>query len=357
MKRNMLAKKLMAGVLTSTMVMSMGMTAFAETNQQIDLTKKVTTDGNTYAPKTTFAFEISNGAADSSGSPVISAGITDGLKLNDANDFSFAPSGETPVSEYVKTGKIDVNMEKFTQPGIYHYEVKETIPNPGYEGINYSDTTYDLYVYITDADGDGITELVGITTEIADSEEDAKATGIEFVNDYGIDNDGTHDVTIRKEVRGNQGDVNHDFTFDISVNGDDGEWYKVIETSKDGLTAETYIQSDSAAVTYTLKDGESIQIFGLSESDAYTVVEKDNGGDLTGYVTEIETAKVNTESTTDSLTQTGTVTDDGATVVYTNTKNVTTPTGIAMTFAPYAVMVVFAGVFAVMFLRKKREDF
>lgn len=44
-------------------------------------------------------------------------------------------------------------------------------------------------------------------------------------------------------------------------------------------------------------------------------------------------------------------------VLVDNNKAVTTPTGIAMTFAPYALMVAFAGVFAVMFLRKKREDF
>ena len=51
------------------------------------------------------------------------------------------------------------------------------------------------------------------------------------------------------------------------------------------------------------------------------------------------------------------VVDDTAKIVVTNARSATTPTGIAMTFAPYIVMVAFAGVFAVMFLRKKREDF
>ncbi len=51
----------------------------------------------------------------------------------------------------------------------------------------------------------------------------------------------------------------------------------------------------------------------------------------------------------------GTIETNSAAGTFINEKKADTPTGIAMTFAPYAVMVAFAGVFAVMFLRKKEK--
>ena len=74
MKRNMLAKKLMAGVLTSTMVMSMSITAFAteDSNMKpldpvaisaVPIEKNLLTDGKTYAPNTQFTFNVVSGDA------------------------------------------------------------------------------------------------------------------------------------------------------------------------------------------------------------------------------------------------------------------------------------------------------
>lgn len=43
-------------------------------------------------------------------------------------------------------------------------------------------------------------------------------------------------------------------------------------------------------------------------------------------------------------------------VVCTNLKNAVTPTGIAMTVAPYILMVAVAGIFAILFLRRRHEE-
>ena len=43
-------------------------------------------------------------------------------------------------------------------------------------------------------------------------------------------------------------------------------------------------------------------------------------------------------------------------VTYTNTKEVTTPTGIMMDMAPYMLMVLAAAVMAVVFLRRKNTQ-
>ena len=100
--------------------------------------------------------------------------------------------------------------------------------------------------------------------------------------------------------------------------------------------------SGADPVIYPLKDGESIQIYGLTESDKYTVTEADYGSD--GY-------------TTTNGSKTDVVTDDGDSYTVTNDKSVTTPTGIVLSFAPYILLVALAGVFGVLFLRRKKEEF
>ena len=43
-------------------------------------------------------------------------------------------------------------------------------------------------------------------------------------------------------------------------------------------------------------------------------------------------------------------------VEFTNNRDAVTPTGIVMSFAPYILLVALAGVFAVLFLRKRRHE-
>lgn len=344
MKRTNLAKKLTAMAMTGVMVMSMGMTAFAADGiTGIDVKKTVTTDGNTYAPNTTFTFTIAEGEADTVSGKTVYAGVAGGLTMSEGIEFT-ADSNADTAAEYIKSGAITVNAGKFTTPGIYHYVVSEDAGT--YEGITYDTKTYDLYVYVENVEGE--IKVAGVTASIPEGEGNPeKATEIAFTNDYGKTNNTVHSVLITKEVTGNQGDKTKEFSFSLSVDGDEGELYKVVYTNQMDEEIVTYLTSGAEAASYTLKNDESLQIYGLSAGDTYTVTEADYSGD--GYTTTVNEEETNTK--------TGTTAEGNVTVAFENNKNVTTPTGIAMTFAPYALMVVFAGVFAVMFLRKKREDF
>ena len=344
MKRTNLAKKLTAIAMTGVMVMSMGMTAFAADGiTGIDVKKTVTTDGNTYAPNTTFTFTIAEGEADTVSGKTVYAGVAGGLTMSEGIEFT-ADSNADTAAEYIKSGAITVDATKFTTPGIYHYVVSET--EGTYEGITYDKTSYDLYVYVENVGGE--IKVAGVTASIPEGEGNPeKATEIAFTNDYGKTNNTVHSVLITKEVTGNQGDKTKEFSFSLSVDGDEGELYKVVYTNQMDEEIVTYLTSGAEAASYTLKNDESLQIYGLSAGDTYTVTEADYSGD--GYTTTVNEEETNTK--------TGTTAEGNVTVAFENNKNVTTPTGIAMTFAPYALMVVFAGVFAVMFLRKKREDF
>lgn len=183
----------------------------------------------------------------------------------------------------------------------------------------------------------------GVSYTFVDSDNPkVKDDGV-FTNEYGTGSvDGkVNDLTVEKVVAGNQGDKNKEFSFTINVTGVDGENYYVT-FSKDGVDPITLVSGESQ--TITLADSESATIYGLSEGDTYTVTETDYASD--GYTTTIDGAAANTA--------TGKITAD-KTITVTNTKNVTTPTGIAMTVAPYILMVALAGVFAFLFLRRRNR--
>ena len=102
-------------------------------------------------------------------------------------------------------------------------------------------------------------------------------------------------------------------------------------------------------MTVSLKHGESIEVYGLSANDVYTIVEASYASD--GYQTTIAGA-----DSSDGLTATGKTDTGDDTVVYTNDKTITSPTGIAMEFGPYALMLGAAGALGGVFFRKKREE-
>lgn len=342
MKRRM-NKRMATAALAGAMVLSMnGMSAFAAVTE-FNLTKEVTTDGNTHAPSTTFNFTITEGGAGKLGTATVYAGVAGGLTLDAANDFSFAPEADASAS-YTKTGKIKVDATKFTKPGVYHYLVTET--QGTYDGITYDTTPRHVYVFVINGDESYEVEAVKV---VIDGEED-KADSLKVINKYGDNtpDDDIHDFIVKKTVTGNQGDKNMDFSFTITIDGDDTdkkdkELYKAVKTLKNGEEEIIHIK-DEEATSFALKDTETLHIYGLSEKDKYTVTETDYTAE--GYTTTIKDKNA-----------TGQLEADGVVVEFINDKNVGPATGVAMTFAPYVLLVAAAGgLGAVVLGKKKHED-
>ncbi len=342
MKRRM-NKRMAAATLAGAMVLSMNGMAWAAVTE-FNLTKEVTTDGNTHAPNTTFRFTITEGDASTFEGAVVSAGVKDGLTLDTANNFSFAP-GDKVLASYTKTGKIKVDATKFTEPGVYHYLVTET--QDTYDGITYDVTPRHVYVYVVNGTDGYEVEAVKVVKD----GDTAKEDNLKIVNSYGdgsTPNDDIHDFIIKKTVTGNQGHKNKPFSFTVTIDGDDAdkegaEKYMAVKTPKTG-EAETIHITDGLTQTFTLMDGETLHIYGLSEKDKYTVTETDYSAD--GYTTTVK--EDNAE---------GFLTADGITVEFINHKDVGPATGVAMTFAPYVLLVAAAGgLGAVVLGKKKRED-
>lgn len=342
MKRRM-NKRMAAATLAGAMVLSMNGMAWAAVTE-FNLTKEVTTDGKTHAPNTTFRFTITEGDASTFEGAVVSAGVKDGLTLDTANNFSFAP-GDKVLASYTKTGKIKVDATKFTEPGVYHYLVTET--QDTYDGITYDVTPRHVYVYVVNGTDGYEVEAVKVVKD----GDTAKEDNLKIVNSYGdgsTPNDDIHDFIIKKTVTGNQGHKNKPFSFTVTIDGDDAdkegaEKYMAVKTPKTG-EAETIHITDGLTQTFTLMDGETLHIYGLSEKDKYTVTETDYSAD--GYTTTVK--EDNAE---------GFLTADGITVEFINYKDVGPATGVAMTFAPYVLLVAAAGgLGAVVLGKKKRED-
>lgn len=341
MKRRM-NKRMAAATLAGAMVLSMNGMAWAKVTE-FNLTKEVTTDGNTHAPNTTFRFTITEGDEGTLGTAKVYAGVAGGLTLDTANDFSFAPGADTSAT-YTKTGKINVNVDVFEKPGVYHYLVTET--QDTYDGITYDVTPRHLYVFVVNATNGYEVDAIKVVKD----GETAKEDNLMIVNSYGdgTTNDDIHDFIIKKTVTGNQGHKNMPFSFTVTIDGDDAdkagaEMYKAVKTSKTS-GEETIHITDGVPHDFTLMDSDTLHIYGLSEKDKYTVTETDYSAD--GYTTTVK--EDNAE---------GFLTADGITVEFINHKDVGPATGVAMTFAPYVLLVAAAGgLGAVVLGKKKRED-
>ena len=340
MKRRM-NKRMAAATLAGAMVLSMNGMAWAAVTD-FNLTKEVTTDGKTHAPNTAFSFTITEGDEGTLGTAKVYAGVPGGLTLDTANDFSFAPGADTSAT-YTKTGKINVNVSVFEKPGVYHYLVTET--QGTYDGITYDVTPRHLYVFVVNATNGYEVDAIKVVKD----GETAKADDLKIVNSYGdgTTNDDIHDFIIKKTVTGNQGHKNMPFSFTVTINGDNtdkagAEKYMAVKKPKTGGEDTIHI-TDGVAENFTLMDGETLHIYGLSGKDTYTVVE--TVANTVGYTTTVPGNAA------------GTLTADGITVEFINHKDVGPATGVAMTFAPYVLLVAAAGgLGAVVLGKKKRED-
>lgn len=302
--------------------------------------------------------------------------------------------GQELISENVT---FTVDNTKFTHAGVYKYTITETQFNPAaavydeFEDIKFDTVlTRVLYVYVEENDDTNEGADPYIVTGIVMKNGNNKDDG--FDNGYFKDPDGNnetpHELFVQKEVTGAMGNKSEEFAFTIEINGAAGEKYYAVveELGANGAWTETTtiytITSDDEAMSFTLKHNQRLHVYGLSDTDTYTVVEKTATGYVTtvnGYIVETsEDGKLtpnddgdgykNTELTsTLQVTNTfkGTLGHTQAnnapeikdvTVLYENNREAVSPTGIVTNVAPYALLVVIAAAGCFVFLRKRDED-
>lgn len=225
---------------------------------------------------------------------------------SDVFTMTLTAQGEAPMPKGAKDGVSTIKLHEdaqvgnfgtieYTKPGTYTYVVAE---QPGDEtSLIFSKATYRATVTVTD-DGAGKlsakTKIAQLTDDAGDAVERTVEAAV-FTNTAK-----TGSLTVKKTVVG--GDSQREFGFTVALADGDGE--PVSGTFGKGEHAVTF--TDGKA-TFTLKDGGEKTITGLPVGACYTVTEDA----AEGYTTAVNGA--------DGSKAEGAVTEDGATVAFTNT--------------------------------------
>lgn len=225
---------------------------------------------------------------------------------SDVFTMTLTAEGEAPMPKGAKDGVSAIELHKdaqvgnfgtieYTKPGTYTYVIAE---QPGDEtSLIFSKATYRATVTVTD-DGAGKlsakTKIAQLTDDVGDAVERTVEAAV-FTNTAK-----TGSLTVKKTVVG--GDSQREFGFTVALADGDGE--PVSGTFGKGENAVTF--ADGKA-TFTLRDGGEKTVAGLPVGARYTVTEDA----AEGYTTTVNGA--------DGSKAEDAVTEDGATVAFTNT--------------------------------------
>lgn len=225
---------------------------------------------------------------------------------SDAFTMTLTAQSEAPMPKGAKEGVSTIELHKdaqvgnfgtieYTKPGTYTYVITE---QPGDEAaLTFSKATYRAAVTVTDNDAGKLsakTKIAQLTDDAGDAVERTVEAAV-FTNTAK-----TGSLTVKKTVVG--GDSQREFGFAVTLADGDGE--PVSGTFGKGEHAVTF--TDGKA-TFKLKDGEEKAVAGLPVGVRYTVAEDA----VEGYTTTVNGA--------DGSKAEGAVTEDGATVAFTNT--------------------------------------
>ena len=225
---------------------------------------------------------------------------------SDAFTMTLTAQGEAPMPKGAKEGVSTIALNEdaqvgnfgtieYTKPGTYTYVITEQSGDEA--SLTFSKATYRATVTVTD---DGAGKLFA-KTKIAQLTDDDGGAAERTVEAAVFTNTAkTGSLTVKKTVVG--GDSQREFGFTVALTDGDGE--PVSGTFGKGKNAVTFA---GGKATFTLKDGGEKAITGLPVGARYTVTEDA----AEGYTTTVNGA--------DGSKAEGTVTEDDATIAFTNT--------------------------------------
>lgn len=395
---NLKNKKIFSRIAAGVMTVAMAITLLPGTMKTVNAAAVSKTEATVdvilykrakvYAPNTTFDFTVTNLTADEAKvtnkgddlTPPFKDALKEGIKaVNDvtitggvtAANITFSPTDDANKlndTSITKTLKFTLDPSKFTAVGTYRYKVEQT--KGAYEGITYDEDNVkylDVTVAVDETNGKSYIESAQL---ISYKSGESKKSGF-FVNTYGVKNPVTpgtepdpdgkvNDLVISKKVTGNFGDRTEKFAFTITISGAKDENYYLEKLTGDpGISKQTII-SKGETVTIKLSNDESVKIYGLTEGDTYTIKELE----ATDYNTTFKTTVTGSDKA--AVDGTGKDVKDGKIdagnklqtqeVAFTNDRT-KTPTGFALSYGPYALMVVLAGAVAFVLFRKRRAEY
>lgn len=346
-----LTKKIISLIIVGAMVLSMGcLSAFAEEGEaNLVKTLEIAEEGVT-VPEATFNFAVAElSELDGEDDPAVSTGATgfdDAIEIT-AADAAAEGGAEKALAEVFEGAT-------FPHAGFYAYSLTET--DATYEPAenesltcNTEEAEYTVIVIVANGD-DGL-----VVDQILIRDKDGnKVDSADFNNKYEKTNTEDGPLTISKTVEGDMADKASKFKFTLTITAPEG-------SDLAGTAAITgKIGEETVEIAYgeneiELADGETLEVTGLVYGSTYSVVEADTDEDIQNY-DQYET-KVSVNGSEKEGKESGdTILDDTKdnTVAFTNTLEITPPTGIIINNLPYILLVVIAAAGVIYMQMKKR---
>lgn len=315
---------------------------------------------------------------DTSAANTISFSQGDGSDADSAHaDSDLVKDLDTAISKYAKkTATIDFSNCSYTEPGVYRYVITESGDNQAV--TNDADLTRVLDVYVVDDNGTLKVQsyvlhanesdlLMGTENGTQDIEaSEHKPQG--YTNTYDTSN-----LTVRKQVSGNQ--ASHDKYFEFTVrieNAVAGTRYDVVLDGADAVSGSndatiaanegktnpaflTVGQDGTVEQKFYLQHDQQITINGIAKDSTYTVTE--NPEDYKPTANTASAPVVTTCEGSVAADTAGTIVSTDLTTGYLNTRQGIIPTGVVMAVAPFAAVTLFGGFGAAsVVMKKKKED-
>lgn len=326
------------------------------------------------------------GAADAAANSIVFK-QGDGSDTHDTTKDAYVKDLAAGKKYALKTATLDFSKVQFTEPGVYRYIITESGSNQGI--TNDADLTRVLDVYVNDAsaDVDGTftkkLTIAGYVLHSNENDEPDVAAGADFgstgayvaTKSQGFTNSyDTSDLTLRKQVTGNQAsrDKYFEFTLNIAAAQPNTKYDVVIDdadaTSKAnaatidanaGQTNVTSITTDGAGKAtqkFYLQHGQQVTVQGLAKDTTYTVTE--NTEDYKSTANTKDAPVVDTKADTEAAPVDGTIVSTDLTTGFLNTRDGVIPTGVIMAVAPFAVVTILggAGIVTMVMKKNKKED-
>ena len=331
-------KKLIALLLTMTMVLGMGATVMAadETTEHQDvssitITKTYKAPNGGRSPAETFGFSALTCESVTDAAEDVTK---DNAPIPTIGTVAFT-EGEATAAGTEKTATI--TLPTYTSVGIYTYKFNEAIPTTKTAGVTYHEE--DLYLVVTVIEQNGKVRVAAVHCEGSHNKgtKDVAPKTDKFENLY---ESGT--LAITKEVTGNLGDQSKYFDVTVTFTAASGEAINSTITYTGGKYAEAVTVANNTA-TIQVKHGDTVTFANVPEGVTWKVEEASYTAD--GY-----------DAATYS-TQEATMTAGGAaTCTITNNKEQTIDTGINMDSLPYFVIIGIVAAAAVVFFMKRRAS-
>lgn len=270
------------------------------------------------------------------------------------DDYTVSISAEDLNANH--NGSVSLGLaDKTTAVGEYTFEVKETAPadKTGTYGWTVDKTTYYVHVYVAQDNSHSYIVTEGTNT-ITDNKFENKVDSIDFTNTFTKE---AGAFTVKKTVENDQyadKDTLYSFTATFEESATSGEVSSFINDIK--VAGATNVKVDGSKITFQLKKDETATFTNVPAGVKVDVLE--------AQATNVKSTKIDITSNGETKPQKGGL-DSGEvllgenanSIVYTNTYQDVTLTGVVTKIAPFVAMIaIAAGAAALYMVSRRRRD-